>query len=60
MPKQQQVTLVKMKRKLLKETKSWDDKVVRVQDKGFRFVMLESEIYEQKVQQQINRTSFKE
>ena len=44
----------------LKEIKSWDDKVVRVQDKGSRFVILENEVYEEKIQQQIDRSSFKE
>ena len=35
-------------------------KVVRVQDKGSRFVILENEVYEEKIQQQIDRSSFKE
>ena len=41
----------------LKEIKSWDDKVIRVQDKGSRFVVL-SNGYESKVQHQIERSSF--
>ena len=47
-------------KKALKEIKSWDDKVVRVQDKESRFVILEIDVYEEKIQQQIDRSSFKE
>ena len=36
----------------LKEIKSWDDKVIRVQDKGSRFVVLSNNHYESKVQHQ--------
>ena len=42
----------------LKEIKSWDDKVIRVQDKGSRFVILSNNDYESKVQHQIERSSF--
>ena len=52
--------LSKDEKKALKEIKSWDDKVVRVQDKGSRFAILENEVYEEKIQQQIDRSSFKE
>ena len=44
----------------LKEIKSWDDKVIRVQDKGSRFVVLSNDDYESKVQHQIERSSFTE
>ena len=33
----------------LKEIKSWDDKVIRIQDKGSRFVILSNNDYERKV-----------
>ena len=52
--------LSKDEKKALKEIKSWDDKVGRVQDKGSRFVILENKVYEEKIQQQIDRSSFKE
>ena len=51
--------LSKNEKKALKDDKSWDDKVVRVQDKGSRFVILENEVSEEIFQQQINRNSFK-
>ena len=38
--------------------KSWNDKVIRVQDKGSRFAVLETNSYIEKVEQQINRSSF--
>ena len=41
-----------------KEMKSWDDKVIRVQDKGSRFVVLDTNSYIEKVEHQINRSSF--
>ena len=44
----------------LKEIKSWDYKVIRVQDKGSRFVVLSNNNYESKVQHQIQRSSFTE
>ena len=34
--------------------------MVRVQHKGSRFVILENEVYEKKIQQQIDRSYFKE
>ena len=37
--------------------KSWDDKVIRVQDKGLRFVVLDTNSYIEKVEHQINRSS---
>ena len=52
--------LSKYEKKDLKEIKSWDDRVVRVQDKGSRLVILENKTYEEKVQHQIDRSSFKE
>ena len=45
--------------KALKQIKSWANQV-RVQGKRFRFVIFENEIYEDKVQNQIDRSSFKE
>ena len=42
----------------MKEIKSWDDKVIRVQGKGSRFVVLSNNDYESKVQHQIDRSSF--
>ena len=44
----------------LKEIKSWDDKAIRVQDKGSRFVALSNNDYESKVQHQIEPSSFTE
>ena len=43
-----------------KETKSWYHKVIRVQDKSSRFVVLSNNDYESKVQHQIKRSSFTE
>ena len=37
---------------------SWDDKVICVQDKGSRFVVLDTNSYIEKVEHQINRSSF--
>ena len=37
------------------EMKPWDDKVIRVQDKGLRFVVLDTNSY---IEHQINRSSF--
>ena len=39
----------------LKEMKSWNDKVIRVQDKGLRFIVLDTNSYLEKVEHQINR-----
>ena len=44
----------------MKEIKSWDDKLILVQDKGSRFVVLSNNDYESKVQHQIDRSSFTE
>ena len=44
----------------MKEIKSWDDKVIRVQDKSSRFVVFSINDYESKVQHQIERSSFTE
>ena len=38
--------------------KSWEDKVIRVQDKGSRFVVLNTSDYVEKVEHQINSTLF--
>ena len=38
--------------------KSWDDKVIRVQDKGSRFVVLGTNSSIENVEHQINRSSF--
>ena len=38
--------------------KSWDDKVIRVQDKGLSFVVLDKNRYIEKVVHQINRKYF--
>ena len=42
----------------MKEIKSWDDKVIRVEDKGSQFVVLSNNDYESKVQHKIARSSF--
>ena len=42
----------------LKEIKSQDDKVIRVQDKGSPFVVFSNNYYESKVQHEIDRSSF--
>ena len=39
-------------------SKSLEDKVLRVQDKGSRFVVLNTNSYVEKVEQQINRSCF--
>ena len=44
----------------MKEIKSWDDRIMRVQVKGFRFVVLSNNDYETKVQHQIYCGSFRE
>ena len=41
----------------LKDIRNWDKNVVRVQDKGSRFVVLNNEDYVKKVEHQINRSS---
>ena len=52
--------LKKNEKLALKEIKSWDDKVIRIQDKGSRFAVLSNNDYERKVQHQIDRSSFSE
>ena len=47
-------------RKALAELKSMENTVVRIQDKGSRFVLLTNEDYENIVEHQIARSSFKE
>ena len=47
-------------RKALAELKSMENTVVRIQDKGSRFVLLTNEDYENKVEHQIARSSLKE
>ena len=42
----------------LKDIRNWDKNVVRVQDKGSRFVVLDNDDYIKKVEHQINRSSF--
>ena len=44
----------------LKEIKSWDDKVIQVQDKGSTFVVLLNNDHESKVQHQIHSSLFPE
>ena len=46
-------------RKALAELKSMENTVVRIQDKGSRFVLLTNEDYENKVEHQIAKSSFK-
>ena len=52
--------LSKDERKGSKEIKSWSDKVARVQEKGSTFFILENEVYEENIQQHIDRSYFKE
>ena len=42
----------------MKEIKSWDDKMICVLDKGSRFVIEDTNSYIEKVEHQINRSSF--
>ena len=42
----------------MKEIRNWDEQTIRIQDKGSRFVILDNVDYEEKVQHQINRSSF--
>ena len=50
--------LSKDKETALRDIRNWDKNVVRVQDKGPRFVVLNNEDYVKKVENQINRSSF--
>ena len=42
----------------MKEIRNWDEQTIRIQDKGSRFVILDNLDYKEKVQKQINRSSF--
>ena len=42
----------------LKQIRNWEEQTIRIQDKGSRFVILDNSDYEEKVQHQINRSSF--
>ena len=42
----------------LKEIRYWDEQTISIQDKGSRFVILDNVDYKEKVQHQINRSSF--
>ena len=48
----------KEEKEALKEIRWWNNQTVHVQDKGSRFVILENNDYEQKMQTQIDRSSF--
>ena len=52
------VMLSKDEKAALKDIRNWDKNVVRVQDKGSRFVVMDNEDYVKKVEHQINRSSF--
>lgn len=52
--------LNKTEKLALKEIKSWDDKVIQVQDKGSTFVVLLNNVHESKVQHHIHRSLFPE
>ena len=42
----------------LEEIRDWDEQTIRIQNKGSRFVVLDNSGYEEKVEHQINRSSF--
>ena len=42
----------------VREIESWEDKVIRVQDKGSHFIVLNTSDYVEKVEHQINRSLF--
>ena len=48
----------KEEKEALKEIRSWNNQTVRVQDKDSYFVILDNNDYEQKIQTQIDRSSF--
>ena len=48
----------KTRNNLKKEMKSWEDKIVRVEDKSSRFVALNTNNYIGKMEQQLNRSPF--
>ena len=56
--KKTQNNLNKEEKLALKEMKSWNDKVIQVQDKDLWFVVLDTNSYIKKVEHQINRSSF--
>lgn len=58
--KQARSNLNKDEKKAFKEIKSWEDKVVSVKDKGSILFALENEVYEEKIQEQIDRRSIKQ
>ena len=51
-------SISKEKKEALKEISSQNNQIVRVQGKVSRFTILDNNNYEQKVQNQINRSSF--
>ena len=42
----------------MEEIRNWDEQTIRIQHKGSRFVVLDNSGEEEKVQHQINRSSF--
>ena len=48
----------KEEKEALKEISSWNNQTVRVQDNGSRFAIFDNKDYEQKIQTQINKSSF--
>ena len=50
--------ILKEEKEALKEIRSWNNQTVRVQDKGSCFAILDKNDYEQKLQTQIDRSSF--
>ena len=42
----------------LKKVRNWDKQTIRIQDEESRFVILDNSDYEEKLQHQINRSSF--
>ena len=42
----------------LKKIGNWDQQAIRILDKGSRFVILDNSDFQEKVQHQINRSSF--
>ena len=55
--KQTQNNLNKKEKLDFKKMRSWDNKVISVQDKGLRFIVLDINSYIEKVEHQINRSS---
>ena len=50
--------ILKEEKEALKEIRSWNNQTVRVQDNDSRFVILDNNDYEQKIQTQTDRSSF--